>query len=65
MKSKQKLWRKLQLLDRKISKLPHQLTWNEKGTLGWLQDKSHKLFKKLDAERKEIRQQLKNFTKTI
>ena len=62
--NKQKLWIKLQSLDRKISKLPKQMIWYGygKGPV-WMLDKTVKLFKKLDEERKKVRFELKSFTK--
>lgn len=58
--SKQRLWRKLQSLDRKISKLAQQLMWDGGSKLFWGNDKLNKGFIKLDQERKEVRMKLKS-----
>lgn len=57
--SKQKLWRKLQSLDRKISKLPVIILSRISNRLTWDVDKRSKLYIKLDEERKQVRAQLK------
>jgi hypothetical protein len=56
---KQKLWRKLQSLDRKISKLPVIMLSRISNRLIWDIDKRSKLYIKLDEERKQVRAQLK------
>lgn len=59
-KQKQKLWEKLRKLDRKISLLPKQILMRFEDKQLCLEiDRNSKLYKKLDAERKEIRRQLK------
>ena len=60
MKSKQKLWRKLQSLDRRISKIPHQMIWDG-GKIFWKIDKRSKIYIKLDNQRKDVRLQLKAY----
>ena len=60
MKSKQKLWRKLQSLDRKISKLPQRVMM-DRGELFLGIDKHSKGFVKLDQERKKVRMELKTY----
>jgi hypothetical protein len=58
---KQKLWNKLQSLDRKISNLPRQLICNYiNNKLIWVLDKESKAYIKLDTERKKVRTELKN-----